>query len=255
MTIFRLQHIGTAVRDFDKVSTRFKQLGLPTRDFRNDQGRGFQHDSRILLGNECWLHIVHNWNPEARVNQFLTREGEGLEHLALESDDIEADVARLRELGIPMFEDKIFDANDGYEAFVFPDDAIGFTIELIQPHVKSWAYPEDARGEPVSHDLGVTRAVEVRAAVEDVAASSKKFEQMFGLQATDGVISLGNASLVLVPSEEKTGLTRVALQTATLDQDLDYLSSANARMLEPHCFDAEMGFEVELRAPEHRDAK
>lgn len=250
MSIFRLQHVGTAVADFDRVSTRLKQLGLPTRDFRNDQGRGFQHDSRVLLGNECWLHIVHNWNPEARVHQFLKRCGEGLEHLALESDDIEADVARLRELGVPLFEDKIFDANDGYEAFVFPEDGIGFTVELIQPHVKSWAYPDDARGRAVSPDLGVTRAAEVRAEVEDVSRATEKFEKLFGLQASNGLIPLGNADLQLVPASGREHLSRLTLETATLEADIEFLSSADARMLETHCFDSELGFGIELRAAE-----
>ena len=93
-----------------------------------------QLDARILLGNECWLHLVENWNPESRVNQFLQGKGEGLEHISLETDDIEGDVEHLREIGVPIFEDKIFDANDGYEAFGFPDQLPGLTADLMPPH-------------------------------------------------------------------------------------------------------------------------
>ena len=246
MTIIRLQHVGTAVADFERVTANLKRFGLPTRDFRDDQGRGFQHDSRVLLGNECWLHVVHNWNPEARVNQFLTRDGEGLEHLALESDDIEADVARLRELDVPLFEDKIFDANDGYEAFVFPDDGIGFTVELIQPHVKSWAYPDDARGEPVSGSLGVTRAAAVHARVADIDAARTRFTALFGLTAADdGTIPLGNMKLVLRESADRPRLDRLTLATTSLSRDLDHLRSVNARV-EGNAFDSEFGFRIEL---------
>jgi len=247
MAIIRLQHIGTAVGDFDLVTRSLQRLGLPTRDFRNDQGRGFQHDSRVLLGNECWLHVVHNWNPEARVNQFLHREGEGLEHLALESDDIESDVERVRALGVPLFEDKIFDANDGYEAFVFPDDGIGFTVELIQPHVKSWAYPDDARGEPVSAELGVVRTHAVRAAVDDVDAATGRFEQLFGLAAKDGSIPLGNAVLELHQKSERVGLDRLSLTSTSVEHDLEFLRSVDARFRDERSFDSEFGFEFELR--------
>lgn len=215
MSITRLQHIGTAVEDFGRTNKALEAAGLPTRDFRNDQGKGFQHDARVLLGNDCWLHIVHNWNPDARVNQFLSRRGEGLEHLALESDDIEADVQRLRDHDVPIYDDHIFDANDGYEAFVYPDDAIGFTIELIQPHVKSWAYPEQERGRALSDALGHVRATRVGARVPDVTAAASRFLTLFGLAADEPErIPLGNTELALVgDSNNAPGLHYLAIET------------------------------------------
>lgn len=186
MSIIRLQHIGMAVADYERARRQFEHVGLPMRDFRNDQGKGLQHDGRILLGNECWLHVVHNWNPESRVNQFLARHGQKLEHLALETDDIEADVSRLRDLGVPIFEDKIFDANDGYEAFVYPSHAIGFTVELIQPHEYSWGYPEDAA------DVPVERLDWIAATVDDVGTASRRFEKLFGTGAREARIRFGN---------------------------------------------------------------
>ena len=213
MSILRLQHIGMAVPDYEHARRQFENLGLRLRDFRNNQGRGFQHDGRILLGNECWLHVVHNWNPESRVNHFLQRYGQRLEHLALETNDIEADVARLRARGIPIFEDEIFDANDGYEAFVYPENAIGFTVELIQPHARSWGYPEDA-----DDDVAVTRLDWVRAVVSDVDSASRRFEDLFGVAAehleADARIRFGNGcALVLktAPARE-TGLDAMRLE-------------------------------------------
>ena len=246
MSIIRLQHIGTAVSDFERVSKTLERLGLPTRDFRNDQGKGFQHDSRVLLGNECWLHIVHNWNPESRVNQYMNTHGDGLEHLALETDDIEADIERLRKQKIPIFEDKIFDANDGYEAFVFPEHSIGFTIELIQPHVKSWAYPDDARDKAVSPKLGIVRAHSVRANVKDLNIATERFETLFGLKAHSNVINLGNAELELQENQGREHLTSVTLASQTVTQDMEVLQSFGAKIIGESSFDSEFGFSVEL---------
>src|SRR5215469_13079605 len=87
MAILRLQHIGMAVSDLRQACEWFERtLGLKARDYRSDQGRGMQLDARILLGNECWLHLVQNWNPESRVNQFLHSHGPGLEHIAVQTD-------------------------------------------------------------------------------------------------------------------------------------------------------------------------
>ncbi|MBM3788749.1 MAG: hypothetical protein FJW35_00195 [Acidobacteria bacterium] len=185
MTVTRLQHIGIAVADFRDTCRRLEAyFGLHSRDFRDDQGKGMQHDSRVLFGNECWLHVVHNWNPESRVRRFLERHGPGLEHIALETNDIEADVERIRKAGAPIFEDTIFKANDGYEAFVYPDDAVGFTVELIQPHPYSWSYPSDVRGEPLSSRLGIVGLHHVGAIVDDLEAAAERLERLFGLTKT-----------------------------------------------------------------------
>ena len=142
MSILRVQHIGVVVRSLNEACAQFKNsLGLEAIDFRDDQGQGMQLDARILIGNECWLHLVENWNPESRVNQFVKERGEGMDHLALRTTDIHHDIDYLRGKGIPIFEDRILDANDGYEAFVYPDQLPGLTAELIQPHAHSWTYP------------------------------------------------------------------------------------------------------------------
>ena len=213
MSILRLQHIGMAVPDYHEARGQFERIGLSLRDFRNDQGKGFQHDGRILLGNECWLHVVHNWNPESRVNQFWNRQGQKLEHLALETDDIEADVERLRERKVPIFEDKIFDANDGYEAFVYPDDAIGFTIELIQPHAHSWGYPEGT--------YDTIRLFWISAVVRDGAAAAERFEGLFGLGANDGRIRFPNGCELHVKEDPATeiGLDAMCLSGVRLAPD------------------------------------
>jgi methylmalonyl-CoA/ethylmalonyl-CoA epimerase len=255
MAIIRLQHIGTVVKDFPASWSRFDRiLGMTPRDFRDDQSRGFQHDARVLLGNECWIHVVHNWNPETRVYQFLENHGEGLEHIAIETDDIEADVARLRETNVPIFQDKIFDANDGYEAFVYPEDGIGFTVELIQHHDRAWVYPENARGIPVSKKLGLHRADHLTAVVRDVDEAAGRFEELFNLEAEKSRIPLGNnCALELVrdmsdPPKDR-GLERLVLETETLEKDLAYFKTIQIPLTNKRVLDAErgVGFTVEIR--------
>ena len=232
------------VRDLHDACRSFERaLGLQARDFRDDQGQGMQLDARILLGNECWLHLVQNWNPQSRVNRFLRERGEGLEHIALETDDIEADVAHLRQIGVGVWEDRILDANDGYEAFVYPDKLPGLTIELIQSHDRSWYYPPDAVGEAVSSSLQVSRLQHIGLCVRDLDDACRRFEEYFGLVAQDFVanerlamrrahIHFDNrCSLRLVESRNPTsragrflrergeGLDHIALRTADVGRD------------------------------------
>ncbi len=277
MAIIRLQHFGIVVEDIKEATAKFERIfGLTPQDFRDDQGKGKQFDSRILLGNDCWLHMVQNWNPDSRVNCLLKAHGEGLEHIALETDDIEADVTYLREIGVPIYEDKIFDANDGFEAFIYPDDAIGFTVELIQPHEHSWGYPENARGKPLSDQLGFIRLQHIGVGVSDLQAACKRFKKLFKLGCQDfrddqgkgmqfdARILLGNECwLHLVQNwnpdarvnqfhrQNGQRLEHIALQTTTIQEDVSHLRKLGVPLYQDRIFDADDGYEA-IRLPRRR---
>ncbi len=284
MAFLRIQHLGIVVRDLKDACDRFQRtFGLTAQDFRDDQGQGrlvqkqtVQYDARILLGNECWLHLVQNWNPESRVNQFLNTKGEGLEHIALETDSIEKDVAHLRSIGVPIFEDTIFDAQDGYEAFVLPDQLPGLTIELIQSHDRSWVYPEESLGQPISSCMNLLQLQHLGLVVADLKSTSEKFEKLFGLKAVDFRDDQGQGTLVekrtvqydariLFPnrcwlhlvqnwnSESRVnrflstrgeGLDHIALQSSNVHEDVAYLLNQQIPIFDNEIKDAQDGYEA-----------
>jgi hypothetical protein len=239
------------------AAERLSKVGLEPGELRTDQGRGFQLDSRKLLGNECWLHVVHNWNPEARVCQYLRNIGEGLEHIAIETDDIEGAVARVKE-SAPIFEDRIFHAADGFEAFVYPGDASGFTVELIQPHASSWNWPDPPPAR-VSPMLSVTHLAEVVAGAADPEAAGRRFDELFDLdvqQDAAGVVVPFRNNCALRFEAGEPGLRTLVLESADLDADLAALQAAGTPVAtEPGNRSGEVripaevaGFEIRLRS-------
>ena len=284
MSFLRIQHLGIVVRDLKDACDRFQRtFGLTAQDFRDDQGQGrlvqkqtVQYDARILLGNECWLHLVQNWNPESRVNHFLNTKGEGLEHIALETDSIEKDVAHLRSIGVPIFEDTIFDAQDGYEAFVLPDQLPGLTIELIQSHDRSWVYPAEALGQPISSCMNLLQLQHLGLVVADLKSTSEMFEKLFGLKAVDFRDDQGQGTLVekrtvqydariLFPnrcwlhlvqnwnpesrvnrflSTRGEGLDHIALQSSNVHEDVTYLLNHQIPVFDDEIKDAQDGYEA-----------
>ncbi len=270
MAFLRIQHLGIVVHDLQDACERFKRIfGLEAMDFRDNQGKGKQYDARILLGNECWLHLVQNWNPESRVHRFLQERGEGLEHIAIETDDIRSDVEHLRSIGVPIFEDTIFDANDGYEAFVFPDHLPGLTIELIESHDRSWVYPSDAIGRPISTAMHLLRLQHIGLVVADLRAATERFEKLFGLTAQDFRDDQGRGqqhdARILFPNQcwlhlvqnwdpesrvnrflstRGEGLDHIALQSSGVHADVEYLRDRRIPIFRDEIKDAQDGYEA-----------
>lgn len=141
--VLGLQHIGVAVRNIDAACSAFERLlDLRARALRTDQHDGEQKDAMIEPGNDrLWLHVTESWGENARVRHFLDEKGEGLEHLCIEVADIREAVQRVTERGVPIHEHKIFtNRPDGFEAFLYPDQPTGVTIELIEPYPTSRGY-------------------------------------------------------------------------------------------------------------------
>ncbi|MBI9043794.1 MAG: VOC family protein [Anaerolineaceae bacterium] len=138
-----VQHIGTAVNDIKAAERFYKDvLGIRMEGIRSDQHEGEQFDGWLETGNEFFiLHPTQSWGENARVRHFIEEKGEGLEHIAIEVQDIRAAVRRVTACGVPINEGKIYtNREDGFEAFIFPEHTTGSTIELIEPHPDSRYY-------------------------------------------------------------------------------------------------------------------
>lgn len=270
--ILRVHHIGLVVEDLEKAVANYEKLfGTKATDFRNDQGKkdGVSHqlDARIMMPNRCWLHLVQNWNPDSRVNKFLKQHGEALEHVALETTDIEEEISHLREIGCPVVGDyKINNAADGFESFITPEDGIGFTVELIQPHKTSYYWEPEKCSNP--NILGIQH---IGVAVKDVAAATQKFEKLFRIKPSglrtdqhygtqkDMMIEPGNDRLWfhLVESTDPTnrvtqfmekhgeGLEHLAIEVADIRRAVKRVKAAGVPLFENKIYlDREDGFEA-----------
>jgi methylmalonyl-CoA/ethylmalonyl-CoA epimerase len=73
-------------------------------------------------------------NDDGPVKTFLEKKGGGLHHLCFRSDDIDADVARLREKGYQFLsEEPTPGAHDSRVIFIHPKSCDGVLIEINQP--------------------------------------------------------------------------------------------------------------------------
>jgi len=68
------------------------------------------------------------------VARFLESRGEGIHHICLEVDDIEAALKRLKANGVPLIDRAPRQGAHGRVAFVHPKGMHGVLLELVEHH-------------------------------------------------------------------------------------------------------------------------
>jgi methylmalonyl-CoA/ethylmalonyl-CoA epimerase len=130
--ITRLDHIAIAVPDLERALRRFAaDFGLElsgTEDVAAAQTR-----TAFFPLPETRIELIHPMDGQGPVQKFLDKRGGGLHHLCFQTDDIDADMVRLKGLGYRFLTDAPTPGAHGTRvAFIHPKSADGVLIELAE---------------------------------------------------------------------------------------------------------------------------
>ncbi len=131
--ITALDHIAIAVPDLEAAIKRFLD------DFGLDyQGQEYVESQKTATAffpvPETQVELVASPDGEGPIGKYIEKKGGGLHHLCFRTDDIDADVARLKEKGYQFLSDAPTDgAHDCKVIFIHPKSCDGVLIELSQP--------------------------------------------------------------------------------------------------------------------------
>ncbi len=131
--ITALDHIAVAVPDLEKAIKRFMEdFGLPFEGTEEVEAAGTSTAFFPLPPTS--IELVHPLNGGGPIAKYLEKKGGGLHHLCFRSDDIVADVARLKQRGYEFLGDEPKPgAHDSLTIFIHPRSCDGVLIELNQP--------------------------------------------------------------------------------------------------------------------------
>ncbi len=131
--IVALDHIAIAVPDLEKAIKRFMEdFGLPYKG--QEDVASAKTSTAFFPLPETSIELVHPLNGEGPIAGFLEKKGGGLHHLCFRSDDIEADVAHLKEKGYQFLSDApSLGAHNSKVIFIHPKSCDGVLIEINQP--------------------------------------------------------------------------------------------------------------------------
>ena len=126
-----INHIAIAVKDLRGALATYKgALGLAAVHTEEIPEQAVR--VAFLPVGDVEIELMEPMMPDSSVARFLERRGEGIHHICLEVDDIEAAMAELRAKGVPLVNEAPQRGAHGRIAFVHPKGTHGVLIELLE---------------------------------------------------------------------------------------------------------------------------
>lgn len=103
MMIKNIDHIGIAVKSLDDSLPLYTEtLKLELEGIETVESQGVKV-AFIMAGNTR-LELLEALSPESPIAKFIEKRGEGIHHVALGVDDIEARIEELKQSGLRMID-------------------------------------------------------------------------------------------------------------------------------------------------------
>jgi methylmalonyl-CoA epimerase len=131
--ITALDHIAIAVPDLEKAIKRFlEDFGLTYEG--TEEVESAKTSTAFFPLPATSIELVHPLRGEGPIAKYLEKKPGGIHHLCFRTDDIEADVARLKAKGYQFLSDAPGPGAHGCTViFIHPKSCDGVLIELSQP--------------------------------------------------------------------------------------------------------------------------
>jgi len=125
----KIDHVAIAVNNVDEAAKEYQQaLGIKEVEFETIETEGVR--VAILHLKDSRIELMEPTREDSPIKKFLTSRGEGLHHIAFETDGIEGEVTRMKECGV-RFLGEIRPGSRGTKVtFIHPKSLHGVLAEL-----------------------------------------------------------------------------------------------------------------------------
>ena len=131
MKITRLDHIGIAVKSIAESLKVYEAMGLKSVGVEEVAEQKVR--VAFLPIGETEIELLESTAPDGPVAKYIEKNGEGIQHLALRVDDLEAALAEMKAKGVRLIDEKPrYGAGGAKIAFVHPRSTGGVLLELSE---------------------------------------------------------------------------------------------------------------------------
>jgi len=128
----RIDHVAIAVRDLDEALFLYRDIfGFSLSQRREVKGAFSGMISAELDAGGFSIVLVQGTDPDSQVSRYIEEYGPGVQHIAIEVDDVEYLSETLRESGV-KFATNVIRGNGLIQVFTQREGNTGMMFEFIQ---------------------------------------------------------------------------------------------------------------------------
>jgi len=130
--VLRVDHIGIAVKDMEQAKKFYSDvLGMAAL------GEEVIEQQKVKVCfipcGDSEVELLESTSPDGPIAKFIEKNGEGIQHLALRVDNLEAALTDLKEQGVRLIDETPrYGAGGASIAFVHPKATGGILLELSE---------------------------------------------------------------------------------------------------------------------------
>lgn len=130
--INRISHLGIAVKNLESATAMYKKLLQSEPSEMEYVAEQMVNVIKFKIG-ESTIELLEGTSPESPISKFIEKKGEGIHHVAYESDNINTDLERLNNEGFELVNKEPKVGSDNMLiAFIKPKSAGGVLTEICQ---------------------------------------------------------------------------------------------------------------------------
>lgn len=127
-----INHIGIAVKDLDESVSLYSKI-FDLSNLHREEVKDQKVKVASFKVGDVLLELTQGTSPDSPISKFIEKRGEGIHHIAFESDDVNQELGRLKDNGIRLVDEEAKPgAHDMLIAFLHPKSTGGVLTELCQ---------------------------------------------------------------------------------------------------------------------------
>lgn len=126
----KVEHIGIAVKELSATVPLYEKL-LNTPCYKTEIVESEKVNTAFFRQGETKIELLESSEPDGVIAKFIEKKGEGIHHIALDVEDIYAEMERLKGEGFILLNEKPKDGADNkLVCFLHPKGTNGVLVEL-----------------------------------------------------------------------------------------------------------------------------
>lgn len=127
-----LDHIGIAVTNLEEAIKTYEKI-LGSTCYKRETVASQKVETAFFKTGNSKIELLGATSPDSVIRKFVTKRGEGIHHIAFETHNLEAEIARLKKEGFKLLNEIPKKGTDNKRiVFMHPAEAHGVLVELCE---------------------------------------------------------------------------------------------------------------------------